>query len=108
MRHPEQALTTIQANVNQHPDDPDLLGVYGLALLATGKTQEGMEQLKRALSIDPQRVIETRTGNRLQQRERPGSGAPADEGCLYCGPYGYDHSGKARHPICGYEQDGGA
>ena len=56
MRHPEQALTTIQANVNQHPDDPDLLGVYGLALLATGKTQEGMEQLKRALSIDPQRV----------------------------------------------------
>src|SRR5690606_24272043 len=51
MRHPEQALQTIEANVNEHPNDPDLLGVYGLALLATGKTDEGIAQLNRALEL---------------------------------------------------------
>lgn len=56
MRHPEQALQTIEANVNEHPNDPDLLGVYGLALLATGKTDEGIVQLNRALELDPQRA----------------------------------------------------
>lgn len=56
MRNPEQALKTIEANANEHPNNPDILGVYGLALLATGKTEPGIEQLNRALEIDPSRA----------------------------------------------------
>lgn len=57
MRNPQQALKTIEANVQQHPDDPDILSVYGLALLATGDSAKGIEAIQRVLELDPQRAV---------------------------------------------------
>ena len=56
MRNPEQALKTIEANVQQHPDNADILSVYGLALLATGDTAKGIDTINRALQLDPSRA----------------------------------------------------
>lgn len=55
MRNPEQALKTIEANIQQHPKDPDILSVYGLALLATGNTAKGIDTIHRVLELDPKR-----------------------------------------------------
>ncbi len=56
LQNPAQALKAIEASVAEHPDDPDIQGVYGLSLLATGKTDQGIAVLKAALKLDPSRA----------------------------------------------------
>ena len=56
LHNPEQALKAIEANVNQHPNDPDILGIYGLSLLATQHEEKGIETVKAALKLDPNRA----------------------------------------------------
>lgn len=51
-----EALKIIEDNINQTPEDPDLLSVYGLAALAEGQEQKGIDAIRKALSIDPQRT----------------------------------------------------
>lgn len=57
MRNPQQALKTIESNIQEHPDDPDILSVYGLALLATGDTAKGIATLQRVLALEPKRAV---------------------------------------------------
>lgn len=51
-----EALKIIEENINQTPEDPDLLSVYGLAALAEGQEQKGIDAIRKALAIDPQRT----------------------------------------------------
>lgn len=71
LQNPQQALKAIEANVKENPDDPDLLGVYGLSLLATGQQDKGIDILKTALKVAPDRfrlrLALADTFNRRQQ-----------------------------------------
>src|SRR5690606_9896292 len=54
--NPEQALQSIEANVQEHPENPDILSVYGLALLSTGNTDKGIDTLNKVLQLAPERA----------------------------------------------------
>lgn len=55
-KNPQMALQTIEANIQEHPEDGNLLGIYGLALLASGETDKGIANIQKALALDPTRV----------------------------------------------------
>lgn len=51
-----EALSLIEENINRSPNDPDLLSVYGLAALAEGQEQKGVDAINKVLKMDPQRT----------------------------------------------------
>ncbi len=51
-----EALRIIEENINRSPDDADLMAVYGLAALAEGQEQKGIDAIRKVLARDPQRT----------------------------------------------------
>ncbi|OQB16872.1 MAG: TPR repeat-containing protein YrrB [Deltaproteobacteria bacterium ADurb.Bin207] len=49
----EEALSVLQAAVQQLPSNPDALSALGVALLANGRSQEAVNALQKAVELDP-------------------------------------------------------
>lgn len=53
--HPEQALELLEGNDGLQPTDPDVLTMLGVAKLAQGDVDAGVQSLKDALALAPER-----------------------------------------------------
>jgi Flp pilus assembly protein TadD len=49
----EEAAERIRRSLERHPDNPQLLNNYGVALYQAGKKEAAIEQYRRALEIAP-------------------------------------------------------
>ncbi|MDY6918974.1 MAG: tetratricopeptide repeat protein [Pseudomonadota bacterium] len=50
---PDAALKAIEMNIRDNSDNPDLLSLYGLALMFSGEQQRSGEVMRAALKLDP-------------------------------------------------------
>lgn len=65
---PRAALTTLEALLAASPDDPDINAYYGVALGRTGRVDEGLAALDRALELAPDFAFAARAKALLEQQ----------------------------------------
>ena len=49
----DEALGILEEKVAQSPNDPEILSIYGLALLTAGQTDKAVDTIQKALAIQP-------------------------------------------------------
>jgi tetratricopeptide (TPR) repeat protein len=75
------ALETLRPLLEENPNDAELQTLHGIALGRTGRIEEAMSALERALELDPQSETADRARTLLQQQSRiVGDDAVAFEG----------------------------
>ena len=75
------AIATLEPLLEERPDDAEVHSLYGIALGRTGRIDEGLESLSRALELDPDDEAAQRAMSLLeQQRQIVGDDAISFEG----------------------------
>lgn len=55
LQNPEEAIALLE-QLDERDQDPELLSLIGVASLASGETEEGLEKIERALAIHPENI----------------------------------------------------
>lgn len=55
LQNPEEAIAVLE-KLDQRDQDPELLSLLGVASIASGETQEGLEKIERALALHPENI----------------------------------------------------